>query len=571
MEPNLKKALILGYERMVSRAELLNRINVFPVPDSDTGTNLKISLAPLRQPVEDRSVLIRRLLGAATGNSGNIAACFFSGFLSMDAPSDLPAAARAGRDKAWQAIGDPKPGTMLTLFDELVNALETETVSKEIDFVPGVVDRLQQAVLATSELLPDLKQAGVVDAGALGMFLYLEGFLRGLANETDAFLPITEIFRGKLRISPSYHPDSVEGFCVDSLLRIRGQQDSIVKQIAQWGDSLVVVPDQDRLKIHLHTDNPQAVRERLQSLGEIIRWSGDRMDGPGPRRAPDTAIHIMTDAAGTVTAELARNLGMTLLDSYIIVDNEAIPETLCNPDEIYTLMRSGTKVTTAQASVFERSQCYQGVLEQHEQVLYICVGSVYTGNYGAVTAWKKDQDPEGRMKVIDSGAASGRLGTAAVAAAEFALQTNAVDRVVDFAQKAAADCEEFVFPERLEYLVAGGRLSKTKGFLGDLFHAKPVISPTAQGAVKAGVVRDQQGQLEFALKRLGTSLGKRPNTLIMIEYTDNRQWVSETVEKEIRRRYPETKIMVLPLSLTSGVHMGPGTWALAFLPGYEQP
>lgn len=590
MDPNLKNAFIFGYERLVSRTDLLDRINVFPVADSDTGANLKISLVPLRQFDGDRAGLIRKLLRSATGNSGNIAACFFSGFLSVDSPEDLLPAALAGRDKAWQAIGDPKVGTMLTVFDELVSAFEDEPVLGDINFVSGLVDRLQEAVLGTSELLPELKRAGVVDAGALGMFIYLEGFFKSLVNPAVPFLPITEIFKGKLRISDSYHAEAVNGYCVDSLLRVKDRPEMAAKQISQWADSLVLVPDRSYLKIHLHTDDPQAVQDKLRSLGEIIQWSGEPMigrgigrgigtgGGPGVRPDPvflrgrslESAVHIMTDAAGTVTREIARNLGMTLLDSYIIVGDNAIPETLCNPDEVYSFMRKGVKVSTAQASLFERSQCYQSVLEQHRQVLYLCVGAVFTGNYDVVTAWKKEYDPDDRLVVIDSGAASGKLGVAAVAAAEYASQEDAEGRVIRFAEKAVLDCEEYIFPERLEYLVAGGRLSKTKGFFGDLFHMKPVISPTAQGAVKVGVVRDREGQLEFALKRLERSLGNKSEAFIMLEYSDNRRWVSEIAEKEIRRQYPRANIMVLPLSLTSGVHMGPGAWALAFLPEFEQ-
>ncbi len=103
-------------------------------------------------------------------------------------------------------------------------------------------------------------------------------------------------------------------------------------------------------------------------------------------------------------------------------------------------------------------------------------------------------------------------------------------------------------------------------FLGDLFHMKPVISPTAEGAVKAGTVRDKDEQLKFALEKLEKGLGQNTRPLIMLEYSDNRQWVENNVLGEIKSRYASAEIILQPLSLTSGAHMGPGTWAVAFLP-----
>jgi DegV family protein with EDD domain len=405
------------------------------------------------------------------------------------------------------------------------------------------------------------------------MFIYLEGFFNHLFHQLEFFRPITEIFRGKLDIASSYEAESLNSYCVDTLLRTDGQSKTDVKQLAEYGRSVVAVQDNAYLKIHLHTQNPAAVRDKLESLGDIVKWSDDHM---GKRvkislshRPLQQALHIMTDAAGSVTREIARNLGMTLLDSYIIVGDKSFPETLCTPSELYSLMRNGVKVSTAQASTFERSQCFQSVLEQYGRVLYICVGSAFTGNYDAVMAWKKENDPHGRLTVIDSNAASGRLGTAAIATAQYSNTVDDEDMVIRFAKKAVNLCEEYVFLDRLKYLAAGGRLSKTGGFFGDLFHMKPVISPQAQGAEKVGVVKDRDEQLEFALQKLKKPAENHSDLFIMLQYSNNRDWVNDIVKKEIRRHHPTAKILLHPLSMTSGVHMGPGTWAVAFLPEHQ--
>ena len=278
------------------------------------------------------------------------------------------------------------------------------------------------------------------------------------------------------------------------------------------------------------------------------------------------AIHIMTDAAGSVTRKNSRELGLTLLDSYIIAGEKSLPETLFSPKELYQSMRQGIRVSTSQASVFERHQYYQRVLTQYPKVLYLCVGSVFTGNYEVAVDWKAKNDPDERMTVIDTGAASGRLGAIVIATARYAAQTKDPEAVINFAQRAVEKCEEYVFIDKLKYLAAGGRLAKSSAFFGDVFHVKPIISPIAEGAKKVGAVRNRNGQLKFALDKLKGVFDNESSAFIILEYSDNRDWANDTVKKEIQAHYPSAEIMLQPLSLTSGVHMGPGTWAVAFLP-----
>ena len=205
----------------------------------------------------------------------------------------------------------------------------------------------------------------------------------------------------------------------------------------------------------------------------------------------------MTDAAGSVTRQDSRELDLTLLDSYIIAGEKSLPETLFSPAELYLIMRQGVRISTSQASVFERHQYYQRVLTQYPRVLYLCVGSVFTGNYDVAVEWKARNDPDDRLTVIDTGAASGRLGAIVIASARYAAQTNDPAAVINFAQRAVEKCEEYVFLDRLKYLAAGGRLAKSSAFFGDMLHVKPVISPTAEGARKVGAVKNRNGQLKY--------------------------------------------------------------------------
>ena len=274
----------------------------------------------------------------------------------------------------------------------------------------------------------------------------------------------------------------------------------------------------------------------------------------------------MTDAAGSVTNQDAKKYGFTLLNSYLTIGDKCLPETYFHPDELYSAMNKGVKVSTSQASVYERHQFYESALERFEKVLYLCVGSVFTGNYQAALQWKKEHDKQDSFMIMDTGAASGRLGTIALATARYLAETNDMKKTVVFARKAMRACEEYVFLDKLQYLAAGGRLSKTSAFFGDMLNMKPVISPLPEGAKKVGTVRNQEDQVKFALTKLDASLKDDSNALIMLEYSDNKNWVNGTVKKKIEELYPDAEIILQPLSLTSGAHMGPGTWGVAFLP-----
>ena len=569
MTPDFQKAHIAGVERIAAWSDVLDDINVFPVADGDTGRNLITSLTPLRYLEKDLDDTIHKLLMSARGNSGNIAVQFFSGFLTADSYANLARAAKSGRDQAWQAVNKPIPGTMLTVLDTLVDFLEKSDFKNKAEYVDKIIGLLEESVKSTPQLLPKLKQAGVVDSGALGMYIFLEGFFKNLIGQHNEFRPISTIFQGSLKILPSYQIQMEEGYCVDTVIHFDERAENNVSRLSQYGDNVVVIPHKDYWKVHLHTRNAREAKAQIESIGDVVNWTDDDIGSQikdFARLHRQGTVHIMTDAAGSVTREDSRELGLTLLDSYIIAGEKSLPETLFSPAELYQTMRRGVRVSTSQASVFERHQYYQRLLTQYPKVLYLCVGSVFTGNYDVAMDWKAQNDPDDRLTVIDTGAASGRLGAIVIATAKYAAQTKDPQAVIKFAHRAVEKCEEYVFLDKLKYLAAGGRLAKSSAFFGDVFRVKPIISPTAEGAKKVGAVKTRNAQLKYALDKLEGSFDKESSPFIMLEYSDNHDWVSDTVKKQIQTHFPSAEIMLQPLSLTSGVHMGPGTWAVAFLP-----
>lgn len=569
MTPDFKNALVSGVERVAAWSDVLDDINVFPVADGDTGRNLIASLTPLRYLEENSEDTIYSLLMSARGNSGNIAAQFFSGLLDEESCATLAQAVASGREKARQAVRQPVAGTMLTVLDDLVDFLSTHDFEDSEAYVDSIMDVLEASVRTTPELLPKLKQAGVVDSGALGLFIFLEGFFRRLIGQHNGFRSIGTMFQGMLEIAPSFQADEAGGFCIDTVIQNSDKRQAAIDTLSRHGESVVVIPHKDFIKVHLHADSSREARAQIASLGAVVHWEDDDLGSQTrdfKRVQPRGAVHIMTDAAGSVTRDDARELGLTLLDSYIIAGQKSLPETIFSPEELYNTMLKGTRVSTSQASVFERHEYYRRVVNQYDHVLYLCVGSVFTGNYDVAVDWKADNDPEDRLTIIDTGAASGRLGAIALATARYAAKAHDPQAVIDFAHKVVASSREFIFLDRLKYLAAGGRMPKAKAVFGELLRVKPIVSPTAEGVIKVGTAKNRKGQLKFALEKFEEAFDKSATPFVMLEYTDNHAWVDKVVKNEIKARCPLAEIRLQPLSLTSAVHMGPGTWAMATIP-----
>ena len=565
---DLRTALRAGYACTVAWAELLDRINVFPVADGDTGRNLVVSLAPLRDPVVNDATVAERLLLSARGNSGNIACAFVRALLVGTPAESLAQACVRGDALARQAVAVPQPGTMLTVLDALADEAKTGLASPAVD---RLLAHLAQIVSETTSAQESLRQANVVDSGALGMLVFLDGMLRvyfGLGQAQDA---LAGRFRSLVLFERGSAPAQAEvGFCVDAVVHGPRPSDA---ELSRIGSEVVVLDNGDLWKIHLHAPDVVVARAALGRLGEIVRWSWDDLHeqmSTRPARANSDDVHIMTDGAASLSRREAEALGITLLDSHINLGDISLPESRLEPEDLYSAMRRGVRVSTSQASTYERHKHYERVASQWGSALYLCVGSVYTGNCAVALDWRSSHSAGARMTLLDSGAASGRLAVVVRATALAARAGKPAARLADFARTALGCAEEYIFLERLEYLARGGRMSKTGAFFGDALHLAPVVSPMPDGARRVALLRKREDKVAFACERAAQVFGAAGATgYLLAEYTDNRAWVGEHVLPRLRAAAPAAEIAVGALSLTTGAHTGPGTWAIAMLP--ERP
>ena len=239
----------------------------------------------------------------------------FSGLLLAGSLPELGGAVRQGRDRARQAVNDPKPGTMLTVIDALAEVLEEGAAAFDGPWHERILRRLEEAVLSTPDLLPKLKAARVVDAGALGLFIYLDGFFGRLAGDGKEFRSVTEVFRGYLKVAQTFSTEEETGSCVDTVLKVDRKDGEDLRGLAALGESVVTLRDGDYLKVHLHRQ-PKGGEVWLLSEGDPVvcdTWGLRSFLSPtaGPPGHPRRDGRRGFDQP-RATADLA-----TILDSYI--------------------------------------------------------------------------------------------------------------------------------------------------------------------------------------------------------------------------------------------------------------
>jgi uncharacterized protein len=573
---DLRAALAAGCACTAAWAEVLDRINVFPVPDGDTGRNLVLSLSPLRDQAASAATLAERLLLSARGNSGNIACAFVRALLDGTAVESLAGRCVRGAELARTAVAVPQPGTMLTVLEALADGSRT---GLDAEAVPSLLAQLARVVAQTVSAQESLRRANVVDSGALGMLVFLDGMLRTYYRLPEGGADLAVSFRSLVRFDrPSgvEHAQSAgqgssdDGFCVDAIVRLPGGSCAPDKALAKIGREVVALREGELWKIHLHAHDVTSARVALGDLGEVVGWSWDDLGeqmSASLAVAGESDVHIVTDGAASLSRREAEALGVTLLDSHIDFGDRSLPETRLDPDDVYRAMRRGVRVTTAQASTYERHMHYERLTAQWKNVLYLCVGSVYTGNHAVACAWRASHTAGERMAVLDSGTASGRLAVAVRQTALAARGGTGLGALITFATAAVQRAEEYIFPERLEYLARGGRLSKTSAWFGDVLGLAPVVSPMPDGARKVAMLRKAESRVDFACERAATAFAANSRCgYLLVEYTDNRAWVEATLLPRLRQAAPEAEIALGPLSLTTGAHTGPGTWGIAMLP-----
>ncbi|BDG48088.1 MULTISPECIES: DAK2 domain-containing protein [Parageobacillus] len=345
-----------GAAHLSNNAKAVDALNVFPVPDGDTGTNMNLSMTSGAKEVKDNisdhigkvsSALAKGLLMGARGNSGVILSQLFRGFAkAIETKQEInsvefAAALEAGVATAYKAVMKPVEGTILTVAKDAAKRA-VEVAKKERDIVvvmEEVVKEAKASLQRTPKLLPVLKEVGVVDSGGQGLVYVYEGFLSGLKGESVADRKPAEVSMQELikaehhKSAQSHiHTDDIEfGYCTEFMVRFERDklekhpfsEEAFRQDLSRFGDSLLVIADDELVKVHIHSEQPGEVLTYGQKYGSLINIKIENMreqhanivnkeDNAAVRAAnakQKEKYGIVAIAMGAGVAELLKSIG----------------------------------------------------------------------------------------------------------------------------------------------------------------------------------------------------------------------------------------------------------------------
>ncbi|XRG79709.1 DAK2 domain-containing protein [Rossellomorea sp. GAMAL-10_SWC] len=403
--------VIQGANNLTKNVKFVDSLNVFPVPDGDTGTNMNLSITSGSKEVKEKpnshvgkvgQSFAKGLLMGARGNSGVILSQLFRGFSkSIEtkdtiSTTDFALALEAGVETAYKAVMKPIEGTILTVARETAKkaVVIAKTHEEFIPFLEETIIEAHASLNRTPDLLPVLKQVGVVDSGGQGLVLVYEGFLASLKGEeislegAEATLSLEELVEAEHRNVQSMlnTEDIVYGYCTEFMVRFEKDKlnkhpfdiDTFRKELSAWGDSLLVVADDEIVKVHIHAEYPGEVFNLGQRFGSFLKLKAENMreqhtnllheevsnESPSKNESTQSTekqeFGIVTVAMGSGIKALFESIGATVViegGQTMNPSTEDIVKAIeqCNAENVIVLPNNGNIVMAAEqaASVAE--------------------------------------------------------------------------------------------------------------------------------------------------------------------------------------------------------------------------
>lgn len=504
----LHRALVSGIQNVISRQDYLNKINVFPVPDSDTGTNMAFTLSAVLDGTSTNvsssvgdmlEVVADSALDGARGNSGAILAQFFQGMsdgsdgVSKMTTQDFSNAIKLGARYAREALADPKEGTILTVLSDFSQHLINQINSGVADFIVLFETGMKiarKSLENTPNQLIVLKKAGVVDAGAQGFVDLLQGIQKFINNE-NLNEPISP------KISSIDHVINIETkdditemtfrYCTECMV-IGGNIDRnhLREDLLDFGDSLVIAGTKKKAKIHIHVNEPEKVFNVCEKYGDI---SGQKADDMllqyNAGYSEHSEIAIVTDSGSDIPDELMDELDIHIVPvRYNFGDKGYVDKVSLTPDEFYQELRTNPKhPQTSQPTPGDFRRQYQFLTSHYQSIISIHIPRILSGTLqSAETAFKRIQHAS--VTTIDSLSISGGQGLIVAYAAEAAKKDYTHDEIVALTKEIIPKTKIYAGVYDLTYAVRGGRIPKYVKMISDILKITPILSTAGDGKIK---------------------------------------------------------------------------------------
>jgi len=583
-------AFLAGAQRIFENQSLLNKINVFPVADADTGTNLASTMRSIvDSPIPTNNVkmaataLADAALVGARGNSGIIFAQFLYGFGNEIENEENLTVENFSRSitkavtYAYEAIANPVEGTMISVIREWAEFINT---MKELidDFVELLIKAFQVAkdsLADTTRQMEVLAKANVVDAGAKGFVLFLEGMIDFFQNRQTIrrlAIPMNDMILEDVQTDS--HEEITHRYCCEALLALDlhpGEtKETLRNAISEMGDSLVVAGSEKRLRIHIHSDNPIKLFEAISKKSSITYQKVDDMimqqEMSHHRKFP---IALVTDSTCDIPQEILEKYQISMIPLTLQVGASVyLDRTTIESEQFYNLLEtSPVYPTTSQPSYKDFINKYSYLSSHYESTIGIHMSKQLSGTFSnSQRAAKAVSEQSGKkISVLNSNRLSSALGLTVLRAAEAIEEGKSHSEIVSEVESWNDKNHILVSAKTVKYLVKSGRLSHSKGVMGKLLGVNPIISVNNEGkAITFGKAYSEKGSMKLLMKEASKLLEKGMIWGYAISHIRNPEtadWYASQMETLTGKK----PLFINDCSPVLGVHGGPGTVVLSIM------
>ena len=580
-------AFVAGSQQLLLHQEEINRINVFPVRDKDTGTNLASTIRAVIDTIKpDRSYkktignIAEAALIGARGNSGVIFAQFLHG-LNTETKNkqkislhEFAESVKKSIPIMYEAVANPIEGTMLTVIRDWSDFLSSKKETFH-DFKKVIIDSievLEKSLAETTSKLKDLKKYGFVDAGAKGFVVFIKGVTDFIKNRNIRHLAIEKTETISLVHSEELIDEQLTyRYCTEAILKnLQTSTESLKQYLGENGDSVVVAGSENTCRIHVHTNQPAELFHNLKDSGTITFQKVDDM-----QRQQEMAskrkwnIALVTDSTCDLSQELIDFYQINVVPINLnFGDNHYLDKITIQPEQFYDLLESSKEFPkTSQINERTFTNLYSHLASHYDAIISVHLTSQFSGTYAnSVKAGHRIQKEFNKpVYVIDSKSLSGALGLLVLKTAQNIEAGLAVEAIVKSLETHILNAKIFVSVKDLKYMIKGGRISKPAGFIANTLGINPVISMDEKGkSLLFGKTFSQKASLNKIFKHIeNISQGKLVWNYIVL-HAHNPDGASKAEEKmmEITRKKP---VSVVDISPVIGMHAGNGAIAISLL------
>lgn len=575
---------LAGGDAVIKDQNHLNKINVFPVPDADTGSNLASTMRSITEGArhchsisDTLGSLADTALAGARGNSGLIFAQFIQGF-KQEVKNDVQLTTRAFGEKiksavqrAYQAMTTPVEGTMLTVMrDWAEDVYRHRTATSDFsELLSRSLHTARRSLKDTPEKLSVLAKAGVVDAGAKGFVDFLEGIveftrkgkLKKLRSRNRlpaaADMPIHS-HMGKVNIR----------FCTEALIAGANMDLSRLKQdLAALGESVIVAGSPEKARIHVHTDDAASVFQRVLRHGSILQIKADDMLRQyQAAHKPKAKTAVVTDSACDLPEDLMNEHRIHVIPMQISFgDNLFLDKITITPQRFYSMLeKERDHPLSAIPGQLGIVNMLSFLHSHYKSVLMVSISGKLSG-MRQIMQQAADQLNGKSSHVIDSRNLSASEGLIVLRLAQALEAGMPLAAVLEKAEEWVSKTHILVDVQTLKYMVRGGRVSPLKGWLAKVLNLKPIITLDQEGkAAGEGKSFSRRSNMKKIVRKMEQFSLSGKLWKYAIVHADN-PGRAEKYAEELTCVLQQQPAFILPLAPVVGVHNGIGAIGICFM------